>query len=157
MIDMNRIIIILFSLFIGTCIKAQVNEKVLADTINFITSEVKVLESMNYGQNLYRLNFEDCNLEYERKFKGEEGKWLIYDFWLTDLDEEKMSLHFDEGGWKMTLVSPGKKIEFDSNDGSGWVSEMHIYSADQAPLIAVGRALYFAIKSCQGLDRFKDR
>lgn len=134
---------------------AQVNEKVLADTIVFITESVKALESFNYDQNIYRLNFEDCNLEYERSFKGEEDKWLIYDFWLADIDEEKMSLEFDEGGWRMTLVTNGDKIEYDSNHGSGWVSEVHLYSADQAPLLTIGRALYFAIKSCKGLDRFK--
>lgn len=135
--------------------KAQVDEKVLADTVEFITGKVKGLESLNYGQNIYRLNFEDCNLEYERSFKSEEGKWLIYDFWLADIDEEKMSLDWDEGGWKLTIVTIGDKIEFDSNSGSGWVSEMHMYSGDQAPLIEIGRALYYAIKSCKGLDRFK--
>ena len=136
--------------------KSQVNEKVLADTVKFLTDEISALESLNYEQKMYRLNFEDCNLEYERKFLGEEGKWLIYDFWLADIDEEKMSLDFAEGGWRITLVSPGKKIEFDSNDGSGWVSEIHIYGKDQAPLLAIGKALYFAIKNCKRLDRFKN-
>ena len=110
---------------------------------------------MNYEQDTYRLNFEDCNLEYERKFKGKEDRWLIYDFWLADIDEEKMSLDFAEGGWRIVLVSPDKKIEYDSSEGSGWVSEMHIYGTDQAPLIEIGRALYFAIKNCKKLDRFK--
>ncbi len=136
-------------------IKAQVNEKVLADTVQFITIKVDALESLNYDQNIYRLNYDDCNLEYKKSFKGEEDKWLIYDFWLVDIDEDKMSLEFDEGGWKMILAANGKKIEYDSNVGSGWVSEIHIFSADQAPLIEIGRALYFAIKSCKGLDRFK--
>ncbi len=154
---MKKTLLTIVGFFLISGLSAQVSEKVLADTISFITNEIKALESMNYDQNAYRLNFEDCNLEYERKFKGEQDKWLIYDFWLADLDEEKMSLDFDEGGWKMTLVSPGKKIEFDSSEGSGWVTEMHIYSADQAPIIAVGKALYYAIKSCKGLDRFKNR
>ncbi|MEP1035302.1 hypothetical protein [Ekhidna sp.] len=144
-----------FALLSFSLASAQVNEKVLTDTVEFITIKVKALESLNYGQNIYRLNYEDCNLEYERSFKSEEGKWLIYDFWLADIDEEKMSLEFDEGGWKMTLVSTGDKIEFDSNNGSGWVSEVHMYSADQAPLVEIGRALYYAIKSCKGFDRFK--
>ena len=135
--------------------EAQVNEKVLADTIEFITKKVQALESLNYNQKIYRLNYEDCNLEFERTFKGEEDKWLIYDFWLAEIDKEKMSLEFDEGGWKMTLVSNGDKIEYDSDSGSGWVSEVHFYSADQAPLLEIGRALYYAIKSCKGLDRFK--
>ncbi len=133
----------------------QVNEKVLADTINFISKEIKALESLNYKQNAYRLNFEDCNLEYERTFLGEEGKWLIYDFWLPDIDEDKMKLDFAEGGWRITLVSPNKRIEYDADYGSGYVSEMHIYGKDQEPLVAIGNALYFAIRSCKGLDRFK--
>lgn len=135
--------------------KAQVNEEVLADTIAFITAKVKELESFNYNQIMRRLNFEDCNLQYERAFKDDEDKWLIYDIWLADIDEEKMSMGFDEGGWKMILVSNGEKIEYDSNNGSGWVSEVHIYSADQAPLLEVGRALYYAIKTCKKLNRFK--
>ena len=152
---MKRIFITLIGFFIISNLSAQVNEKVLADTVKFITNEITALESLNYGQKATRLNFEDCNLEYERSFKEDEDKWLIYDIWLADLDEDKMRLDFDEGGWKLTLVSKGDKIEFDSSEGSGWVSEIHMYSGDQAPLIAIGKALYFAIKSCKGLDRFQ--
>lgn len=145
----------IISLFIFSSALAQVNEKILADTVSFITSEIKTLECLNYGQDTYRLNYEDCNLEYERTFFSDEEKWLIYDFWLADIDEEQMSLEFAEGGWRITLVSPNKKIEYDATEGSGWVSEMHIYSKDQAPLLAIGKALYYAIKKCKGLDRFK--
>lgn len=145
----------IITILIFSSVSAQMNEKVLADTISFITSEIKAFESLNYSQNAYRLNFEDCNLEVETKFNGVEDEWFIHDIWLSEIDEEKMSLEFDEGGWKMTLVSPNKRIEFDSHNGSGWVSEIHIYNKDQAPLLAVGRALYYAIKSCKGLDRFK--
>ncbi|WP_421763268.1 hypothetical protein [Ekhidna sp.] len=78
-------------------------------------------------------------------------------FWLVDIDEEKMSMDFAEGGWRIVLISPNKKIEYDSSEGSGWVSEIHIYGKDQASLIPIGKALYFAIKSCKSLDRFKNR
>ena len=153
---MRKLVITLMTFFVISSLSAQVNEKVLADTVNFITDGIKILESLNYNQSAYRLNFEDCNLEYERTFKGEQDRYIIYDIWLADLDEEKMSLDFDEGGWKMTVVSKGDKIEYNSSQGSGWVSEVHIYSEDQAPLIAIGRALYFATKSCKELDRFRE-
>ena len=112
----------IISLLVFSSVGAQVNEKVLADTVAFITKEIKALESLNYSQKAYRLNFEDCNLEVETKFNGVEDEWFIHDIWLSEIDEEKMSLEFDEGGWKMTLISPNKRIEFDSHNGSGWVS-----------------------------------
>ncbi|MEO9482287.1 MAG: hypothetical protein ABJG47_02530 [Ekhidna sp.] len=133
---------------------AQADEVVLADTVKFIVNEVKSLESLNYGQNIYRPNFEDCNLEYERSF-SDDTQWLVYDFWLSDLDESKMRLDSVEGEWQLKLVSSRKKIEFDATRGSGWVSEMHFYSKEKEPILAIGKALYFAIKSCKGLDRFK--
>ena len=67
-----------------------------------------------------------------------------------------MRLDFEDGEWKLKLVSPDKKIQFDATNSSGWVSEMHLSSKEKEPFIAIGKALYFAIKSCKGLDRFKE-
>ncbi|WP_421763269.1 hypothetical protein [Ekhidna sp.] len=77
---MKRTFLTIAGIFTLSSLSAQVNEKMLADTISFISNEIKALECLNYEQDTYRLNFEDCNLEYERKFKGEEDRWLIYDF-----------------------------------------------------------------------------
>ena len=133
----------------------QQNEKVIADTIAFVTESINKLEGTKFQFECYRLNFDDCNLECEET-TTEEGRWTISSFFLPDLDEEKMKLLQQPGGeWTLILFSESMKIKYDEEDGSGLKEHVLLWSEKPEPLLEIGKALYFAIKSCKGLDRFK--
>lgn len=141
---------------------AQVDEIVLADTVVFITTAINDLESTRINQEIYRLNFDDCNLEMTISSKDtDEASWSIEAFWLPDIDESKMRVVFLEKTeeWALQLVCTDKarKIKGTSNFSTWNTFDLHIHSATKEPLISLGKALYYAIQSCKGLDRFKNK
>ena len=58
---------------------------------------------------------------------------------------------------KLETINGLKTIQYSSSIPTGNVNKLNLYSDDKEPLIAIGKALYFAIKNCRGLDRFKIR
>ncbi|MEP5612494.1 MAG: hypothetical protein ABJP45_09610 [Cyclobacteriaceae bacterium] len=134
----------------------QVDEVVLADTVKFISAVVSELKSERMTQEAVRLNFDDCNLEYTQSHTNRRVDFI--EFWLADLDEEKMRLEFNEKAseWSLKLVCKEEKRRIQAT-GSGMISKLYIYSSEKEPLISLGNALFYAIQNCKGLDRFKDR
>ncbi|WP_436517677.1 hypothetical protein [Ekhidna sp. To15] len=151
-----RKIVFVIILLASSSLSAQVDEKVLADTIAFVASSISQLQHEDLKFKCYRLNYDDCNLECEESDTEKGGSWMISSFFLPDIDEDKMKLIQQENGdWTLILVSGSMKIKYDKEDGSGLKTNLVLYSKEKEPLLAIGKALYFAIKSCKGLDRFK--
>ena len=67
------------------------------------------------------------------------------------------------GEWALILKSMSrellndrkKEIQFSKDDDSGYTTTVLIHGADKESLISVGKAMYFSIQQCKGLDRFK--
>ena len=137
-------------------VHAQVNEKVLADTVQFILQSSERLQCAGYEQQMLRLNFDDCNFEIHHTEKENPDRWNIYSFWLPHLDETKMRLVLQENNeWALILSAPQSEMQYDRNDGSGYTSQALLYADKKEPLVAIGQALFFATQQCKGLDRFK--
>lgn len=152
---MNKIIVIILSLLTYKSI-AQVDERELRDTVQFITQEVERLNTLRFNQKIVKLNFDDCNLEIHKIPIENPDKWIVYSFWLPKLNEAKMQLlQKPEGEWHLVLRCDDSDIQFDTDTGSGWISEVSILSTEKEPLISIGQALYYATRQCKGLDRFK--
>lgn len=140
---------------------AQVDEGVLADTVIFITTSINELKSTRVNQEIYRLNFDDCNLELTVRGKdADNASWNIESFWLPDIDENQMRLAYlnetEEWAIRLVCTDNSEKIKSSSNSFTGTKFELHIRSAKKEPLISIGQGLYFAIQNCKGLDRFKE-
>ena len=143
---------------------AQNQEKELGDTIQFIIDEIKSLTDVRFDQDAVKLNFDNCNLEIHQTPIGESDRWNVYSFWLPHLDEKKMQLQGqDDGSWQLILASASskiqrereKEIQYDKDTGSGYTTQVVVYSSEKQPLIEIGQAIYYAILECKGLDRFR--
>ncbi len=145
-------------------LSAQVSERKLSDTIQYLIAEITSLENEAYQQELFVLNFDPCNLEIHLTPRNNPDKWNIYSFWLPNLDENQMQLLPQKNGeWTLILKSMSlelledkrKEIQFSKDDDSGFTDTVMIYGADKDSLISIGKAMYFSIQQCKGLDRFK--
>jgi len=138
----------------------QIDEVVLADTVSFVCAIASEMKNDQMEQEVVRLNFDDCNIEYSRSFAA--GEWEVHEFWLVDLDEKEMKLSFDDKAksWVLSLVCKNgdrKTQVTGSRFRPQMRSKVHFYNYEKKPLISIGNALFYAIRSCKGLDRFKDR
>lgn len=138
--------------------KAQVDEVVLTDTVRFLCSSIGSLVSDKMTQEAFRLNFDDCNIEYTRYLS--RNRYEIREFWLNKLDVKKMQIDFNEVTNEWTLRLEGESEKMIQATGSwysaGWKSYLYLHSKEKDPLVSIRDALNYAVKSCKGLDRFKD-
>ncbi|SNT18976.1 hypothetical protein SAMN05421640_2749 [Ekhidna lutea] len=137
----------------------QKTEKQLMDTIDFVTQEIQTLTNSDYAYKAYRLNYDNCNLEIEQAPQGDSTKWDLFAFWFVDIDETKMKvLEQPNGEWGLILntISEEWKIKYVSETDSGRRNFIIMLSDDREQLIALGQAIYFAIKKCKSMDRVGD-
>lgn len=134
-------------------------EKQLMDTIDFVTQEIQILTNSSYDYKAYRLNYDNCNLEIKQTPKGDSTKWDLFAFWFVDIDETKMKvLEQPNGEWGLILntISEEWKIKYVSETDSGRRNFIIMLSDDREQLIALGQAIYFAIKKCKSMNRVSD-
>lgn len=134
-------------------------EKPIADTVLFITTKINELTSTKYKYEAYKLNFDDCNLEIVQKWVDKET-WSMYEFMLPDIDEKVMRLEYVKHleSWKLRLSAIDDKevIQVGASFGTGYVSSFELSCDEKEPLVEIGQALFFAIKTSRSLDRFKE-
>ena len=152
--------IVTFTLFLVIHVAVAQNlEKQLTDTVDFITQEIELLDNETYNYKAYRLSYANCNLEIQLSPKADSTKWDLLAFWFVDLDESTMKLlEQPNGEWGLVLNTSlaDSKIKCVSETNSGRRYFIILLSADREQLIALGQAIYFAIKNCKGMNRESD-
>lgn len=136
----------------------QTNETQLADTVKYLNQKISELEYEGYTVESYRLNFDDCNIEC--KFNSTGGdQWRIIEFWLPDIDESRLRWEAKEDRWVLRIFSKdeAKSFQMDKTDGYEEVSEFTFESDSNEKILDIGSVLFYAIRQCKGLDRFKNR
>lgn len=155
---MRKTLLILALVLLSYGTFSQNNEAQLTDTVKYLNQKISELEYEGYTVESYRLNFDDCNIEC--KFNSIEGdQWRIIEFWLLDIDESRLRWEAKDDKWVLRIFSKddAKSFQMDKTDGYEEVSELTFESDNKEKILEIGRVLFYAIKQCKGLDRFKNR
>ncbi len=136
---------------------AQQEQSSLTDTVEYIIEIVNEINSQKETYEIFRLNFDDCNLEIHQTFKTDSSRWNIHSFWLSDLNKDKLRLiNQPHGEWSLILNSYSNKIRYDTEKSSGYRKSVVLFGESRDSLMHLGKAIYFAITMCQEQDRGKD-
>ena len=148
-----------FLIMLFPCIvSAQQKRTTLTDTIEYIIEKVHELSNQDKTYEMFRLNFDDCNLEIHQTFTADSSRWNIYSFWISDLDKNKLRLiNQPHGGWALILNSYRSKIRYNTEESSGYRKSVVFLSEKRDLLLHLGEAIYFAASECQKQGRGKNK